>query len=62
MTGPITAYNGNPYMRYCVPLKSLNALLRNYYYNPYMRDCVQLKSLNALLRTTEIPICVTPYH
>ena len=47
----VTAYNGNPYFRDCVPLKSLYPLLRTmeiafsvvaYNGNPYIRFCVQL--------------------
>ena len=56
----VTAYNGNPCMRYCVQWKYLYAVLRTtkipvsvtaYNRNPYMRYCVQRKSLYALLRT-----------
>ena len=66
----VSAYNWNPYIRYCVAWKSLYPLLRTvetpvsvtgYDGNPYIRYCVQSKYRDPLLRIMEIPISATAY-
>ena len=64
----VTAYIGNPFLRYCVqwesrtklhkmtgPVTAYNGIL-------YIRYCVQWKSLYPLLRTMEFPTSVTAYN
>ena len=50
----VTAYNGNPYMRYRVQLKSLSPI--------QPPGPGKIHNPNPLLRTMEVPIFLTTYN